>query len=242
MAPVFLTLYCAYVTIYIMPHIDNDKLNHLLELTIGTIFGIVPTDHLEQILQLKAYESQRIKKYLLLKKTDTVIDLGVGPGFIADYLANEVEHIHCVDINSDFIQLAKSTLRHRANVTYHLIQHGKLDTVPMVSAIYANGVFMLFNHYDIYQYLIECYRVLTINGRMMFDIVNDESLDVMSERWQHHNRLYQLDPHESMVIYNSKNVITRMCQQIGFDVVKTIDDKEHTFFVLRKRVQTVIKI
>ena len=68
MAPVFLTLYCAYVTIYIMPHIDNDKLNHLLELTIGTIFGIVPTDHLEQILQLKAYESQRIKKYLLLKK------------------------------------------------------------------------------------------------------------------------------------------------------------------------------
>jgi len=218
-----------------MTHIDNDKLNHLLRMTVGMSFGAQPSAQIEQIKQLKSYEAKRIKKYLLLRKSDHVIDLGSGPGFIAKNLADEVDHIHCVDVNSDFIQLAKDTLSQQSNITYHLIEHGMLNTLPMVTAIYANQLFFQFNLYDIYQYLSVCHKVLTKNGRMIFEIVNDEHLDVMSVTWQNQNRSHQRAPTERMTTYNNKHTVTRIIQQIGFDLVKSFDDKEHTYFVILKK-------
>jgi ubiquinone/menaquinone biosynthesis C-methylase UbiE len=218
-----------------MTPIDNDKLSYLLDLTVGTTFGNSPMNQLHQVRQLKIYESQRIKKYLLLKKSDRVIDLGSGPGFIADSLAGEVDHIHCVDVNSDFIQWANVTLQHHSNISYHLIEHGKLNALPMVTAIYANQVFSQSNLYDIYQYLSECHRVLIVGGRMIFEIVNDEHLDVTSNTWQNQNKSYQTKPFERITIYNNKNTVVRMIQQIGFDLIKTFDDKEHTYFVIIKK-------
>jgi ubiquinone/menaquinone biosynthesis C-methylase UbiE len=218
-----------------MTHIDDDKLNHLLNLTVGMTSGPQPIDQLQQIRQLKLYESQRIKKYLLLRKSDQVMDLGSGPGFIADNLAEAVDHIHCVDINSDFIQLAKETLGARSNITYHVTEHGRLNTLPLVTAIYANQVFFQFNLYDIYQYLIECYNVLTNKGRMIFEIVNDEHLDVSSDTWQCQNKSYQTKPMQRTTTYNNKNTVIRIIQQIGFDLIKTFDDREHTYFVIIKK-------
>ena len=220
---------------YTMTPIDNNKLNHLLKLTVGMTFGPQPMDQIQQIRQLKLYESQRIKKYLLLKKSDHVIDLGSGPGFIADNLAEVVDHIHCVDVNGDFIQLAKDTLSQRFNISYHQTEHGRLNTLPTVTAIYANQVFFQFNLYDIYQYLIECQRVLAVTGRMIFEIVNDEHLDVISTTWQNQNKSYQTTPSERITTYNNKNTVIRMIQQIGFDLIKTFDDREHTYFVIIKK-------
>ena len=199
------------------------------------LYGEQPSVQIEQIKQLKLYESQRIKKYLLLRKSDTVIDLGSGPRFIADNLSKEVEHIHCVDVNHDFLELARETLCQRANITYHHIQHGRLDHLPRVTAIYANQLFFQFDLYDIYQYLIECHRVLTTNGRMIFEIINDEHLDVISQTWQNQNISRQKNPYHSMTTYNNKTTVTRIVQQIGFDLVKTFDDKEHTYFVMIKK-------
>jgi ubiquinone/menaquinone biosynthesis C-methylase UbiE len=212
-----------------MTHIDNNKLNHLLQETVGMLYGAQPSAQIEQIKQLKSYEAKRIKKYLLLRKSDRVIDLGAGLGFIANNLADEVDHIHCVDISSDLIQLAKDTLREQSNITYHVIEHGRLDTLPMVTAIYANQTFVLFNLYEIYQYLTECYRVLLPNGRMMFEIINDEHLDVNSEKWQNNLKL------ADRIVYNNKNTVTSIIQQTGFDLIKAFDDNEHTFFVLIKK-------
>ena len=49
------------------------NLNHLLDETIGNMFGPTPEDQIESISELKSYEAKRIKKYLLLRKSDTVM-------------------------------------------------------------------------------------------------------------------------------------------------------------------------
>ena len=208
-------------------HIES--INHLLSEAMGPMFGPTPVDQIEKISELKFYESKRIKKYLLLRKSDIVIDLGCGPGFVAKHLAGVVDHIHCVDVDKDFIQLSRHILRDQSNITYHVIEHGKLDTLPMVTAIYANQVFALFNLYEIYQYLTECHRALLPNGRMMFEIINDEHLDVNSEKWQTNLKL------SNRLVYNNKNTVTSIIQQTGFDLIKVFDDNEHTFFVLIKK-------
>jgi ubiquinone/menaquinone biosynthesis C-methylase UbiE len=206
-----------------------ELINQLLSEAMGPMFGTTPMDQLEKISELKFYESNRIKKYLLLRKSDTVIDLGCGPGFVAKHLAGSVTHIHCVDVDKDFIQLSRHILSDQSNITYHVIQHSRLDTLPMVTAIYANQVFALFNLYEIYQYLTECHRVLLPNGRMMFEIINDEHLDVTSEKWQNNLKL------ANRLVYNNKNAVAGIIQQTGFDLIKQYDDKEHTFFILTKK-------
>ena len=211
------------------PDNSDINLNQLLNETIGVMFGPNPEEQIESISELKSYEAKRIKKYLLLRKSDIVIDLGCGPGFVAKHLAADVSHVHCVDVNKDFIQLSKNTLRDQSNITYHVIEHSKLNTLPTVTAIYANQVFVLFNLYDIYQYLTECHRVLAPNGRMIFEIINDEHLDVNSEKWQTNLTV------SHKVMYNNKNTVIGIIQQTGFELIKAFDDNEHTFFVIMKK-------
>jgi len=238
MAPVFLTFSFVYATIYIM-HLknnpDNNTLNQLLEITVGNIFGPPSAEILEKIDEQKLHQARRIKKYLLLRKSDTVIDLGSGLGFVANHLADEVNHIHCVDIDKDFIELSKQTLRLRSNITYHLVEHGRLNTLPKVTAIYSNQVFCHFNLYDICQYLTECYRLLDIKGRMIFEISNDEHLDVTSDRWQRHLSSYNTGLNKSTTVYNNKNAVTRMIEQIGFHLITTFNDTDQIYFVLIKK-------
>ena len=208
---------------------SNELINRLLSDTIGPMFGPAPIDQIEKISELKFYESARIKKYLLLRKSDIVIDLGCGPGFVAKHLAGAVDHIHCVDVDEDFIQFSKHILTDQSNISYHVIESGSLNTLPMVTAIYANQVFVLFDLYEIYQYLTECYRVLMHNGRMIFEILNDEHLDVTSEKWKINLGL------SDRIMYNNKNAVIGIIHQTGFHLIKTFDDREHTFFVLIKK-------
>jgi len=61
---------------------------------------------------------QRIKTQL--KSTDVVLDFGCGTGLIANKIADDVQHIHAIDISSNMIAIAKqkATERNISNINY----------------------------------------------------------------------------------------------------------------------------
>jgi len=51
--------------------------------------------------------AERIEKLSLIKRSDTLLDYGCGPGFLADYFSNKGVSITGADINTSFIEQGK---------------------------------------------------------------------------------------------------------------------------------------
>ena len=207
-----------------------------MRLLVGKTHGDNPVEHLEEIIRSKEYEAKNIHQYLNLVSTDTVLDLGSGCGFIADNIATSVRQVYCIDISQSFIDYAKKITSHHQNIDYYKITNNNLDMVPKVTAIYSNAVFIHFTLYDIYLYLQQCYTKLESNGRMVFDFLNDETLDTHSDRWQRHVNNYLQDQQAifTNLHFNNNKTIELMAKQIGFAIDWIKQDGEHTFFLLRK--------
>jgi ubiquinone/menaquinone biosynthesis C-methylase UbiE len=52
-------------------------------------------------------------------KNDVVLDIGCGPGYLADNLAPLVKEIHCLDICDDFINNGKERFKTCKNVCFY---------------------------------------------------------------------------------------------------------------------------
>lgn len=215
---------------------ESKDLSRLLNLLVGQTYGTDAVSQLDIIEQTKYFESQNIKQYLNLTPQDTVIDLGSGCGFIANFIASEVDHIHCVDISQSFLDYAKKVTEKHTNISYYQIDFGKLEKLPQVTAIYSVAVFIHFNLYDCYLYLTQCYNCLQSNGRMLFDLLNDKYLDTASPTWQRHTTRYLENRSNSFtnLHYNSDVGIRKLIEQIGFEIEWTKDENQQTFILLRK--------
>ena len=216
---------------------EHSNINDMLNLLVGKEYGQDPQNRITEIQHTKYYESQNIKKHLELSENDRVIDLGSGCGFIANFLAPEVEHLNCIDISKSFLDYARLITQQHSNVSYHLIPFADLSEIKTsTTAIYSVAVFIHFNLYDCYLYLEQCYNHLEPQGRMFFDILNDSQINIVSERWQRQSARYFKDRTSifTNVHYNNPNSVMDISRQIGFKVEKTYNERDHTFMLLRK--------
>ena len=215
---------------------ESKDLSGLLTLLVGQTYGLDVVSQLEVIKQTKYFESQNIKQYLNLTTQDTVVDLGSGCGFIADFIAPEVDHVYCIDISQSFLNYAKKVTEQHTNITYQQIDFGKLRTLPQVTAIYSVAVFIHFNHYDCYLYLKECYNYLQSDGRMLFNFLNDKYLDTTTSTWQRHATRYLENRSNAFtnLHYNSEVAIKKLIEQVGFKIEWCKDEEPQTFILLRK--------
>ena len=215
---------------------EANDVDQLLRLLVGRHYGNNPLEKLDSIIQIKRYEAQNIIKYLKLSDKDCVMDLGSGCGFIADQIATTVDWVHCVDISQSFLEYAKKVNQHHNNVGFCHVPYGQLDVNKDFSAIYSVSVFIHFNLYDCYWHLLQCYKCLRPNGRLLFDILNFQKLDIRSELWQRHSANYLKDRNSLFhsVYYNNKDTIKNLAEQIGFLVSQCFDENDHSFFVLTK--------
>jgi SAM-dependent methyltransferase len=219
-----------------LTHWETDDINNLLILLVGKHYGNNPLEQLKKIQQIKFHEAQNVVNALALSSDDTVIDLGSGCGFIAEHVSSRVKNLYCVDISRSFLDYAKKINSNHNNVDYYHIPFGDLSSVPPVSAIYSMAVFIHFNLYDIYIYLKSCYDCLVHTGRMLFDVLNDDMLDINSERWQRHSDRYFQDRQHifTNLHYNNSSVIQKIAIKIGFHILWTKNENDHTFILIQK--------
>ena len=125
-------------------------------------------------LAKKAFSAQRIITLLELDKKHTVLELGSGSGIIAKVIAPKIRHLHCADISESFLREAQRLCKKNSNISYHRITPGNFDFLDAKSldAVYAVDVFVMFNLYEIFNYLKELHRVLIPGGMICFNIAD----------------------------------------------------------------------
>lgn len=107
----------------------------------------VPLAH-EQVMMPPKLEG-RLLQSLLLKPTDSVLEIGTGSGYLTACLAKLAGSVHSVDIFADFIEEAGSKLEKHGinNVTFENIDAATgLDTPQRYDAIAVTGSLPLLHH------------------------------------------------------------------------------------------------
>ena len=70
---------------------------------------------------------KELKKNILSLKNQVIIDAGCGTGLYSKALINDVKFIAAVDINKEMVEKAKTRLRNKKNISFHI---KKIDSLP----------------------------------------------------------------------------------------------------------------
>lgn len=206
---------------------------------IGRTYGENPHDRVDEIRIIKSHEAKNIIELLSLTKHDTVVDLGSGCGFIARALAPQVDKLYCLDISQDFLSYCKHETEHNSNVECHLIEYADLSPLQdlNITAIYSTALFIHFNLYDVYHYINACYNHLPVGGRLMFDFLNSQKLDITDSTFKRHSTAYLNNPLalSTYTYYNHPETVEKIYTQLGFKLLKTKVENNHYFVVLEKQ-------
>ena len=152
---------------------------------IGADYGHKPPEKLNSIKEDKTRHASNLLKLLKLDQDSIVPDLGSGIGFIAEFIADHVKHIHCADISGTFLNECKKNLKDKKNVDFHLIEYGNLDSLKnkSIKFVYAQAVFIHFNLFDMYIYLKAVYNLLPSGGQFLFDYSEIKYVDFSKESY-----------------------------------------------------------
>jgi ubiquinone/menaquinone biosynthesis C-methylase UbiE len=109
---------------------------------------------------------------------DTVVDLGCGHGAVTDRIAARVGDtgtVYAVDASPDQLQIARSTLAHRGNVTFI---EAALEDDPLrgVRVDWVYSRFLLMHVADVRRALLAMANMLTEGGALLLEIADIGSL------------------------------------------------------------------
>jgi len=218
--------------------LSSISLDKLLQLYVGKTYGENPSQNIDKIRVAKQLEAANIIRMLPLGSSDIVVDLGPGCGFIAKEIAPLVKTLHCVDVSKSFLDYCKVELTDLSNVEYHHIQYADMSMIPpnQVSRVYALALFIHFNLYDIYHYLKSIHTILATGGKLLFNFLDDKTLDITDDIWVRHSAKYLANRTNlfTSVYYNNMDSVIQIAKQIGFTVSMVNHTDQHCWLVLDK--------
>ena len=217
---------------------DTESLDKLLRLYVGKTYGEYPSQCIDKIRAVKQAEAATIICMLPFGSDDVVVDLGPGCGFIAKEIAPLVNTLHCVDISKSFLDYCKVELANLSNVRYHQIEYSNMTMLPVnqITKVYALALFIHFNLYDIYHYLKSIHMILSPSGKLLFNFLDDKTLNITDDVWVRHSDRYLSNRSNlfTNVYYNNEYAVINIAEQIGFTVSMVKHTDQHCWLVLDK--------
>ena len=70
---------------------------------------------------------KELRNNFISLKNQVIIDAGCGTGLYSKALINDVKFIAAVDINKEMVEKAKTRLRNKKNISFHI---KKIDSLP----------------------------------------------------------------------------------------------------------------
>lgn len=185
------------------------------------------TSDVEAIIASRHARKNEIKSRLELTPSDIVLDLGSGMGFIAEVIAPEVSQLHCADISENFLADCRQRLTRIHNIECQKIEYGDLSRLYSkgITKVYSTLLFIHFNFYDIYFYLLELNRCLDFGGQIYFDYNDGErfSLVEKSDSFHEHINIYKENRDHwifGCMHMTSFGVLKNIAPQLGFRIVQ----------------------
>jgi len=199
----------------------DEMLSHL----IGENYGTNPAQALSEIQKDKRTIAETIKVRLKLGPEDVGLDIGSGPGFIALALSKSVKQLHCFDISSSFLNLAKEHCKDAVNISFHLSSPaGNTSNLDFLAAsnlsfCYSENVFCHLNQYEIDLYMDQVSNKLKPGGLFLFDFLDFTMLDFKDPIYQNMKGLFSKGtPLNNLYNYNSQETIGRLAEYHGFKI------------------------
>ena len=144
-------------------------------------------------------------------------EIGSGEGTVARLLSSQCLSLDCNDISASFLAMARTTCAQCSNVSFHQIQSNYLDYLPAQAYDFgfSLNVFIHFNPYDVYNYLLSVNRILKPGGVFYFDActVGEQTLPLFREQ----AAIYHTSPENirGYLNYNSPGMLRTVVHEAG---------------------------
>lgn len=171
-----------------------------------------------------------------LDRSSRVLEIGCGLARVGRELAPHVGEWHGADISAGMLARARERLDGLPNVHLHELSDVTLGSFGDGSFdfVYATTVFMHLDKEDLYQYVLETFRVLKPGGQAFFDTWNLLHPDTfrMWEESQRHN--VGASKVRGRIQFSTASEIRRYLECAGFRVERLDEDRLIRVFALKE--------
>jgi SAM-dependent methyltransferase len=166
---------------------------------------------------------QRAKEVLALCEVapnSRGFEIGSGEGTVARLLSPHCLHLDCNDISESFLERARKNCAASSNVSFHTIGDAYLGHLPSGSYDFgfSLNVFIHFNSYDMYLYLVEVKRLLKPGARFLFDActLGQATLALFHEQ----AKMYRQDPQQirGLLSYTDPALVPQLIRASGLNL------------------------
>lgn len=202
----------------------------------GWEYGNTLEEALPKLRAKKKIEANFTMATLELSQNDVFAEIGPGFGFEAAEIASYVSYVHLFDISRSFQDFCRKNVT-APNVSFHLIEPSLLEALKgkNINKLYAGGVFIHFNTYDLYLYLTQISTALPPNGKLLFNYRNLAGPNALTHQdWNASLDIYRNDKTSlfGLMYWNSPQTIEIMCQAANLRIDRVTYPQHHYPMVL----------
>lgn len=156
-------------------------------------------------------DESEFKKMFLKLDLENLIELACGRGRHVPQYINSAKQITLVDILSKNIEFCKERFKEQDNITYYQNNGYNLEELKSntYTALFSYDAMVHFEMMDIYEYLVDIYRVLVSGGKVMIHHSNNDENYKASFNNTKHGRNYM-----------NKDIFAYLAYRIGFEVLE----------------------
>jgi len=144
-------------------------------------------------------------------------EIGSGDGTVARLIASQCLSLDCNDISASFLERARRSCAQFTNLSFHQITDKYLDHLPAESYDFGFSlhVFIHFNAYDVFNYLVAVKRILKPGAPFYFDActLGEQTITIFREQTQ----MYANAPEtvRGLLNYNHPDTLRKVIQEAG---------------------------
>lgn len=174
----------------------------------------------EEFEQDRQQHSKEIVQFCSIERDSKGFEIGSGDGTVARLLAPLCASLDCNDLSASFLELARSSCAQFPNLSFHQITDKYLDHLPANTYDFGFSlhVFIHFNAYDVFNYLIAVKRILKPGGIFYFDAcaLGEQTISLFLE----HAQMYANAPEtiRGLLNYNHPETIREIVREAGLEL------------------------
>ena len=182
----------------------------------------------EEFERDRQQHASEIVQFCSIKPDGRGFEIGSGDGTVARILSPQCLSLDCNDISASFLERARVNCAEYKNLSFYQIRDKYLDHLPDNSYDfgYSLHVFIHFNAYDIFNYLLSVKRLLKPGGIFYFDAcaLGEQTLTVFRE----HAQMYATAPEtiRGLLNYNHPDTVRKMIREAGLEMSKESQPSE----------------